>query len=253
MELPDYFGNKRSVEFDMNDPKAIRQAIKHLTPKGLQKKRKKKDLKVEKKPEAQAKFQNILTLIPKTTKNKKISEPKKPNGKNLENNLPKVQINASIQKDNSLTLSQSNLSSANSKPSIISTNLEKTLNSQKSTIKSTVPVNLKNNTEARFKVDDAFLLQIGAGGTIELSCPICNESNMFDPENNDKHSARATRQCDGCGALLRISLQAVNRNIFSDLKPSPTYLLKNLKKATTEIVDENQNVLTIYGLKIENS
>ncbi len=37
MELTDYFGTEREIVFDMNNPKDIKKAMKHLTPKGLRK------------------------------------------------------------------------------------------------------------------------------------------------------------------------------------------------------------------------
>lgn len=271
MELPDYFGHKRSVEFDMNDPKAIRQAIKHLTPKGLQKKHKKKEAKPEAKSEVQAKFQNILTMIPKApTKSKKKVESKKANGEKQDMDIPKVNVKPLVPIMPSPIPSPLILSPSPVSPPFSPPIMEKVIKSkpipQKTPIISSIPKKPQQSiplnkpqtaikplitTEAVFKVEAEFLQRIGAGGSMELTCPICNEANMFDPENTDKHTAQATRQCDGCGSLLRISLQAASRTIFGDLKPTSAYILKNMKKATTEIVDENQNVLTIYGLKID--
>lgn len=308
MELTDYFGKPRTVEFDMNNPDDIKKAIQVLTPKTRKKAQRRKKGQAEtenlaKSAKKHTKFQDVLQLIPhdnttpkteaktkngskNTIKPKKISKitkkaQQKPSNKHSVMKksdssdetpsettiLPPITSPTPISKPIVL---EHDKSAPNQKENtnISSPNLDKNpFKSQKPTTLPSAPVVTKPSLTSFFNspkpmqskstlgspsltIPEEFIASLGMGGDLEISCPLCAELTYFKMNDLDRAIPAATRQCDNCGAFLRISIRLFNQTIFRDLKFPLDVIQRHLVKKITELEDEEHNPIYVYSLQL---
>lgn len=236
IELSDYLGYERKIVFDLDNPSEATKARKILRPKGITRHRTKQ---TEKNPKLKQK--TLSTLFPvkppsitKKTKSKKFAQKPKKTKEKLHKIKKKSLLIPEISQPEEKSSSETFIREIHEEPLVV---IQSGNNQEKNRINS-------------IKIKDQQLGQVGFGGNIEISCPICGDEIFFDYKDLDEKSFSHSRICS-CRSLIRISILSQTLKVFSDLKIDPILLKKRSKNLDTSIQDEFGNFIKIHAIQID--
>jgi hypothetical protein len=228
LELSDYFGVKRIITFNLDDPGEARKAKKVLRPKGIARRRRL--------PPKYKKNLMQQDLARKKATKKKLSQ------KSLPSNTPLPSLQMKI---NLLNFHKKKTNKQEKRKVNIEPKKPKESSIQK---KKEPPV----KESSALKLTAILLQNVGSGGDLEVECPFCSDLLNFDYDDLDEKDLRSSRLCD-CGGLSRISILSHHPKLFKDLGVNPKTHKEFLKKIETRVQDEYGNHIKIHGILFTDS